>query len=145
MAEFHIMKAEELVSVTEQILTTKRQSPGALVIALHGDLGAGKTTFTQTLASILHVEESVTSPTFVIMRSYPIKNHEKFTTLDHIDAYRIDDEHELEVIRVQERILEPNHIVCIEWPERVPSYIPEGAIHIFFTLNTDGTRTISIT
>ena len=61
---------------------------GASILALYGDLGAGKTTFTQTLGEILGIKEDITSPTFVIMKRYQTAN-ESFRSLIHIDAYRL--------------------------------------------------------
>lgn len=101
----------------------------ALVIALRGDLGAGKTTFTQVLGRALGVTQIITSPTFIVMKSYDI-DHEQFDTLVHLDAYRIEDESELGPLKLAESLHKPRTIVCIEWPERIPKIIPKEACWI---------------
>lgn len=113
----------------------------ATVIALTGDLGAGKTSFVQACARALGVAEVVTSPTFVVMKRYAL-NDARFETLIHIDAYRIDDEQELEVLKLHESLVHPENIIMIEWAERVPSFIPPHALHIAMTPQADTSRTI---
>lgn len=103
----------------------------ATVIALSGELGAGKTTFTQGIAVALGIHEAVTSPTFVIEKVYELEN-QPFKRLMHIDAYRLKDAHELEVLGWKEVILDPSNLVIVEWPERVADIIPKDAIHASF-------------
>lgn len=102
-----------------------------LVIALTGELGSGKTTFTQSLLKGLGVREHVTSPTFVLMKKYKIKKpHE---CIVHIDAYRLrsaDDARELEIEKIMS---EKKNIVVIEWPERIKKIIPKHAVWISFS------------
>jgi tRNA threonylcarbamoyladenosine biosynthesis protein TsaE len=105
------------------------RAAGATTIALSGDLGAGKTTFAQGIARALGVQESVTSPTFVIEKIYQLEG-KLFERLIHIDAYRLNDPHELEVLGWKEIIADPVNLIIIEWPEKVASLIPEGAIRI---------------
>lgn len=114
----------------------------ATVLALTGDLGAGKTTFTQGVARALGVSEAVTSPTFLVMRSYPISDR-AFTKLIHIDAYRIDDEDELRVLGLGDLLLDPENLIVIEWAERIPTYIPSGAFRFIFAHSEGEARTIS--
>ena len=103
----------------------------ATILALSGDLGAGKTTFAQGIARALGVEEQVTSPTFVIEKIYQLQN-QTFTRLIHIDAYRLTDPHELEVLGWKEIIADPANLILIEWPEKVAGLIPADAINISF-------------
>ena len=114
----------------------------AIVIALHGNLGAGKTTFTQCFARALGVSETVTSPTFVVMKRYALEQ-QQCTVLTHIDAYRIEDEQELEVLGIRDLLADSANLVLIEWAERVPTFIPNGALSISMTPNEDGSRTIT--
>jgi len=114
----------------------------ATVIALSGDLGAGKTTFTQGLARALGVTDAVTSPTFLVMRSYALTGR-TFTTLIHIDAYRIDDEDELRVLGLADLLLDPHNLIVIEWAERIPSFIPDNAFRFTLAHGEGETRTIS--
>ena len=103
----------------------------ARVVALSGELGAGKTTFAQGIARALGVEENVTSPTFVIEKIYQLQNKE-FSRLIHIDAYRLNDPHELEVLGWREIIADPTNLIVIEWPEKVADLIPANAMHVSF-------------
>jgi tRNA threonylcarbamoyladenosine biosynthesis protein TsaE len=113
----------------------------ALVVALHGDLGAGKTAFTQEVGKILGVEENMHSPTFVIEKIYPI-NYKGFKNLIHIDAYRIEKESELLHLGWEEITSEPENLIFIEWPERVERIIPKDAINVKFTFIDETTREI---
>ena len=90
----------------------------ATVVGLYGDLGAGKTFFTQVIAKNLGLKEDVVSPTFVIEKKYILTN-QKFANLIHIDAYRIEDSDELLSLRWREIISDPRNLILIEWPERV--------------------------
>ena len=114
----------------------------ATVVALSGDLGAGKTTFAQAVARALGVEETVSSPTFVIEKVYQLSG-QSFEKLIHIDAYRLESAHELEVLGWRETVADPNNLILIEWPERLAALVPEGAIHIRFEIQGDG-RIITI-
>ncbi len=110
----------------------------ATVIALQGDLGAGKTTFAQAFGKIMGVTENMPSPTFVIMKSYdidPAKTGQVgrgFKKLIHIDAYRLEKEEELLHLGWDELIQNPENIILIEWPERVEKLIPKDAKRIHF-------------
>lgn len=103
----------------------------ATVIALQGDLGSGKTYFAQNFGKVLGVEENMPSPTFVIMKSYDV-NWGGFKKLIHIDAYRLEKEEELLHLGWEKIIDDPENIVLIEWPERVPNLIPKDAKRILF-------------
>jgi len=101
----------------------------ATVIALHGDLGTGKTTFVQGLAQALGITDHVQSPTFVIERVYNLKNA-PFHYLVHVDTYRLKDSDDLRVISFEDRLKDPNNLVAIEWADRVLDLIPPDAVHI---------------
>lgn len=105
---------------------------GATLVVLKGDLGAGKTAFVKEVARVLGVTEHVTSPTFVIEKRYVLSSSLRspvpsFHFLVHIDAYRMEHAHELEVLGWQELLREGKTLVMVEWPERVAESIPEGA------------------
>ncbi len=117
---------------------------GATVIALHGDLGAGKTTFVQTLGKALGVSEHITSPTFIIMKGYETTNAD-FEHLVHMDAYRIDDMAELGPLRFSEIISTPKTLFCIEWAERIKEALPAGVINLSLTTVDENTRSAHIT
>jgi tRNA threonylcarbamoyladenosine biosynthesis protein TsaE len=130
--------ASELVSS----LTTA--SNEAIVIALYGDLGAGKTTFAKECAKVLGIEtETVTSPTFVIEKIYNI-SYKGFTRFIHIDAYRLTAPRELEVLGWNEIVGNPENIVMIEWPENVSELIPATAIKIAIDHKDENSRIFTL-
>ncbi len=102
-----------------------RLRPGS-ILALSGPLGAGKTTFTQTLAAALGVQGPVKSPTFALMRTYPCA-HPAIRRLVHVDAYRLETEAEARVLNLEEELELPGTVVVIEWPERIPYWLTERA------------------
>ena len=128
-----------------QFLDSIRPSvDAATVIALEGDLGAGKTTFVTALARALGCGDSVVSPTFVIMKLYAI-THPQFSALVHIDAYRLEGAPDLEKLRFREYCSNPENIICIEWPSIVAESIPQSAIKIAITTIDESTREFSVT
>lgn len=105
---------------------------GARVVALSGELGAGKTTFTQGFARALGVREKVLSPTFVLMKIYPLKK-KRFQRLVHIDCYRLSSAKDLILLGISEILKDPQTIVLIEWPERVQGIITPDAVRLMFS------------
>ena len=115
-------------------------TPG-MVLALTGDLGAGKTTFMQGIALALGIKRPITSPTFTLCQEYQTP---KFK-LVHMDLYRLNGPNDLLTIGFPEH-LESGAVVAVEWPERGGDLIPPDALHISLTLSDeDETRTIEIT
>lgn len=94
-----------------------------MVIALIGNLGAGKTTFVQKFAKALGISETVTSPTFVILK--------KYGTFIHVDAYRITST-ELLALGFRELVGDPRNVIVIEWADRVMDTLPKDAMIIKF-------------
>lgn len=117
---------------------------GGEVIALHGDLGSGKTTFMQGLAKGLEIERNIISPTFIIMRSYEIKSkkHPQIKFLYHLDLYRIETEAEAIDLGLQDLIADPQNVVAIEWPDKVENLLPEKRWDIYFEYLKDDKRRI---
>ncbi len=109
---------------------------GGDVLALSGNLGSGKTTFTQMVARELGVKESVTSPTFVLMKLYAVPKHRNgIFQVCHIDAYRLESSAELKTIGGHEYIADQNTLTVIEWPEKVRNMVPKSAVWISFALD----------
>jgi tRNA threonylcarbamoyladenosine biosynthesis protein TsaE len=140
----HITTLTELNDIGKEVLEGFVTKDRAQVIALSGELGAGKTAFVKELGKLLNVEEVLASPTFVIMKSYAIPNHPFLKTLTHIDAYRIETEDEMRVLKLDEILSDPKRLVCIEWPEKIGGLIPKDAVRIEFILQLDGTRDITL-
>ncbi len=102
---------------------------GGEVLALSGDLGAGKTAFAKGIAAGLGITKTVTSPTFVLMKVYPIKNGlVKFFV--HVDAYRLKNAKSLEAIGLLDYIGSSEAVVLIEWAERVKKILPKNVLAI---------------
>jgi tRNA threonylcarbamoyladenosine biosynthesis protein TsaE len=121
----------------------KAKGSKAQVIGLSGDLGAGKTAFTKEVAKLLGVRGRVSSPTFVIMKKYPIKKS-GFKYLFHLDAYRLKNHKELLHLGWDEIVAGKEHLVFIEWPENVKKAMPKSARNILIKHNEDGGRTFLI-
>ncbi len=115
----------------------------AKVIGLYGNLGAGKTSFTQAFAKALGVEEVVTSPTFVIEKIYDLAG-QKFTRLIHIDAYRLEKSEELLKLGWKEVISDRDNIVIIEWPDRVSDIMPPHTKIALVAMDTGESREVEI-
>ncbi|MBU0535140.1 MAG: tRNA (adenosine(37)-N6)-threonylcarbamoyltransferase complex ATPase subunit type 1 TsaE [Patescibacteria group bacterium] len=105
-------------------------------LALYGDLGSGKTTFTRYLVESLGLKNRVQSPTFVIARKYGHVNH--------IDLYRIISEKEVGDLGIKEMIEDENSIMIIEWPELAENLLPENTIRIYFEYVDENSRKIRI-
>ena len=138
----HITTLTELSRIASEILAVCVREH-IHVITLAGDLGAGKTACTKAFATLLGIATEVTSPTFVIMKTYDIREHTTFTRLAHLDAYRIESEDEMRVIKLDELMHDPATLVCIEWPEKIQTLIPHDALSVSFILHTDGSREIT--
>lgn len=98
---------------------------GGEIYLLCGELGAGKTKFTQGLATGLGVKEKVNSPTFNILKIYSAVGRVK--TLCHIDAYRLSSEKDLEALGAGEFFAAADTVTVIEWAEKVKKIWPSGA------------------
>jgi tRNA threonylcarbamoyladenosine biosynthesis protein TsaE len=117
------------------------KSAAVTIVGLYGDLGSGKTTFTQAIAKLLGITDFVTSPTYVIEKVYPIQN-EKFDRMIHIDLYRIESAKELLHLNWNEIIADPKNLIFIEWPEKISEIMPKGHQEIHFTFVSEHERKI---
>ena len=115
---------------------------GATLVTLAGELGAGKTAFTQTVAKALGVEEPVTSPTFVLEKVYGLTKS-VFKRLIHIDAYRLEKGSDLAPLGFDELMQDTGNLILLEWPERVADALPDPAVKISIVVNADDSRTIT--
>jgi tRNA threonylcarbamoyladenosine biosynthesis protein TsaE len=99
--------------------------PADVTLALHGNLGVGKTTFVQGLARGFGISGRVTSPTFTIYTLH----HGTQRTLVHLDAYRLTDAAQLDELMVDEFLTSP-YCVAVEWPEHIADWLPADAWHL---------------
>lgn len=123
-----ITDIEQTKKLAEQL--AKKLKKGD-VIALVGELGTGKTTFTQYLLEALGVKDRVPSPTFIFERQYDLPSLE--TTAYHIDLYRAENK---EIIRDLTLDFD-NQVTIIEWPELLKDLLPERTTWITFKLDGD--------
>ena len=117
------------ITATRKIAQQLAQKSKGRIFALVGDLGAGKTTFVQAFLKALGVKGRVMSPTFVIMRSYKLKDGRKAY---HLDGYRIKKDKEFIDLGFKELIKDSNNIILIEWADRVKKLLPPGTIWLKF-------------
>jgi tRNA threonylcarbamoyladenosine biosynthesis protein TsaE len=103
--------------------------PPDTTLALHGDMGVGKTTFVQGLAHGLGVAEQVTSPTFAIYTVYLGTTRK----LVHLDAYRLENERQLDALLLEEFLTSP-WCLAIEWPEKTGAWLPKEAWHLTLSI-----------
>ena len=137
------------------ILATEKKYNHATVLALQGELGAGKTTFTKSLARILGINESITSPTFVIQKTFSInatnfKNSAEafskniFAQLIHIDSYRLDLSAELAHLGWHDLLNQKENLIVVEWPERIADILPAQYILLKFAHVNETTREVEV-
>ncbi len=112
----------------------------ATILALEGQLGAGKTTFVQALARRLGIKESVQSPTYVLMKSYPLDGpltsfgeKRRFNRLVHIDAYRLENPQEFNTLKPEEFLNDPKAFVVVEWPQKLGTLLPKPDFTVRFS------------
>ncbi len=157
---------EETQKVGEDFVSTYLQGEAlrkkqALILALHGDLGCGKTTFVQGLAKGLGIKRRIISPTFIIVRKYNFRNYSsskaqrsrevikanssrKARTINfyHIDLYRIENQKDIKMLGIEEIMSDPKNIVVIEWAEKIKDLLPKERIVIHFKYMSDNKRKI---
>jgi len=132
----------------------RHKNKKAVVLAMAGDLGSGKTTFTQFFAKALGIKEKITSPTFVILRKFQIPNSksqtnskfkfQNFKTLAHIDAYRIENPKEILDLGWEEMVNNPENIILVEWADKIKKILPKDCVWVKFKHKNETTREIKV-
>lgn len=130
---------------------------GGEVLCLIGELGSGKTVFAKGIAKGLGLKKIITSPTFVLMKIYPveyknlfhgvypIKSAKSIKTMIHIDGYRLNRGQDLEAIGAKDYLNNKSCITAIEWADKVKDILPKKRIMIEFKVLGDDKREILIT
>ena len=113
--------------------------PPDTTLALHGNLGVGKTTFVQGLARGWGIQEPVTSPTFNI---YTVHRGAQRTLL-HLDAYRLENARQAEDLLLEDFLISP-WCLAIEWPEKIAEWIPSDAFHLELGIDPHQHHTIRL-
>lgn len=109
-----------------------------MVISLNGEMGAGKTTFTQMFSKALNIDDYVTSPTFSLVNTYYGDRE-----LNHLDLYRLEEAEEVESIDI-DNYYYPSGITIVEWAERAKNYLPRDFIEIKIEKIDDNKREFTI-
>ena len=112
-------ETQALASLLAQALPTDA------TLALHGDLGVGKTTFVQGLAKGFGVTDGVTSPTFNIFTLHRGGSR----TLVHLDAYRLENDRQIDSLMLEDFLVSP-YCLAVEWPEKIAAWLPRDALHL---------------
>ena len=138
-----VSQPTDFSEVIDDILFSSKTDDRPLIITLEGDLGAGKTTFTQELGKKLGVAEPITSPTFTIMKQYPLSS-DLADSLVHIDAYRIESEEEIAPLHLEGLFVKAKTIICIEWPNHITSIIPSDAVKVSISIKEKEERLVEL-
>lgn len=130
---------------TQALATEVLKNLQGNVITLQGDLGVGKTTFTQGLAKVLGIKQHILSPTFIIMRTYQqLDNLFGIKQLYHVDLYRLTHEQEIVDLGLMDMMADPENLIVIEWAEKMGSLLPTKRTEISLTALDEQTRDITI-
>jgi tRNA threonylcarbamoyladenosine biosynthesis protein TsaE len=135
-----IFTLDQLPNAAKQFLQI---AAGAKVIAFHGQMGSGKTTFIHALCNVKGVIDIVGSPTFSIINEYAYDCDGTNRILFHIDLYRLMDE--AESIRAGvEDCLYSGFICFVEWPDKAPGIFPPETMHVYLEAIDSQTRRLTI-
>lgn len=116
-----------------------------LIIALSGELGAGKTTLVQGLAKILGIKTKVKSPTFTLIKKYKLpKKFKNSKYLYHIDCYRLKNHKDLLSLGIKNILKDKENIILIEWPEKIRKILSDKKIDIRIEHIDKNTRKIAV-
>ncbi len=141
--KFRAKSKEETQKIATRV--AKRYKKGG-VVALVGELGAGKTTFTQGFAKALGIKEKIISPTFILMRSHPLPSSTGASkmVLYHVDLYRLEGEQLKVEFGLKEIMSIPNNLVLIEWADKIKDQLPKDTLFITFKKISENEREITI-
>lgn len=114
------------------------------VIALEGELGAGKTVFVKGIAKALGIEAVIQSPTFVLMKVYEVQYH-AMRRLVHVDCYRLGGSLDLRAVGLEDYVHDPESLVVIEWADKAHDLVPQNAIRVRMVSQGEYERAIEIT
>jgi tRNA threonylcarbamoyladenosine biosynthesis protein TsaE len=172
MTILDILRAGVTTASAEETRSYGAQLAAALprdaTLALHGDLGVGKTTFVQGLAQGLGLSARVTSPTFNILHLYrnssalpgpvegntdpPLPHHRNLPlrrsdtrglTLVHLDAYRLENAHQIAALMLDDFLVSP-YCLAVEWPERIADWLPAETWHLTLAIESPGRHRLTL-
>lgn len=134
---------EFIFTLTELEATVQQFLPhlkNISVVAFHGQMGAGKTTFISALCKALGIKDAASSPTFSIINQYKTNNGQ---TIYHMDWYRLKDEEEALQAGVEDALYSAQ-LCLVEWPERAAGLLPENTMHVKLELVDEGKRKLTV-
>jgi len=134
---------KETKKLGENIARMVVEKKAPRIIALEGDLGGGKTTFTRGFAKGLGIKEKILSPTFVLFRKFRIPNSE-FIYFFHVDCYRVEHPKEIFKLGFNKILHDERHIIVIEWAEKIEKFLPKKFLKIKFKILGNTKREIVI-
>jgi tRNA threonylcarbamoyladenosine biosynthesis protein TsaE len=136
--EIRVDTLEDLPAAARLLAPVLKEHGG--VIAMYGEMGAGKTTLVSALVREMGSEDDVTSPTFALINEYSTGQGEP---VYHFDFYRIDDTKEAFDMGYEEYFY-GGHLCLVEWPEKIEELIPDDALHLTITVAPDNSRIITL-
>ena len=137
MKTIHITSQDELPQVAEAVI---RALGRRTVVALRGEMGAGKTTLIREIVAQLGATDTVTSPTFALVNQYKGSGNR---TIYHFDFYRIEELREAYDLGYEEYFYSGD-ICLVEWPEKIETLLPENTIQVRITVDSATARTFEI-
>lgn len=137
MKTIHITSQDDLPEVAQAVVKALERRT---VVAFRGEMGAGKTTLIREIVKVLGATDTVTSPTFAIINQYKGHNNRRIC---HFDFYRINDIREAFDFGYEEYFFSDN-ICLVEWPEKIEQLLPENAMTVRITVDSDTARTFEI-
>ena len=137
MKTIHITSQDELPQVAKAVI---RALGRRTVVALRGEMGAGKTTLIREIVAQLGATDTVTSPTFALVNQYKGSGNR---TIYHFDFYRIEELREAYDLGYEEYFYSGD-ICLVEWPEKIEPLLPENTIQVRITVDSATARTFEI-
>ncbi|WP_346236435.1 tRNA (adenosine(37)-N6)-threonylcarbamoyltransferase complex ATPase subunit type 1 TsaE [Niabella insulamsoli] len=139
----HAVKTYRLAEIKQAAAWLREQLKDRKVVALHGDMGAGKTTLVNAFCELMEVSDAVSSPTFSIINEYNFPEKGVDHSLYHIDLYRLQNEEEAKRAGVEDCLYSGDYCF-VEWPERATTLFPPETVHVYIHLEDDTTRRLEL-
>jgi len=143
MKKYITNSEKETFNLGKKIATTLK---GGEVVALSGNLGAGKTVLIKGIAAGLEIKKTITSPTFVLMKVYPVRKFifNGIKKLVHIDCYRSSGPDDIKAVGAVDYFNDNETIVVIEWAEKIKKILPKKTVNIKIKIGRINNRNITI-
>lgn len=137
-----VKETQKIAATLIKTLCLKQDVLPPHIFALSGNLGAGKTHFVQGVTKALKIKQKTLSPTFVIIKEFPLKKF-VFKKFYHIDCYRLEKSSEIILLGFKDIIKNPENLIFIEWPEKIKKILPKKTVYIKFKIIDKNIRQIT--